>query len=197
MNKRTKVDTLEKWHREEARVQAGEWCDVRMCVCVCVRAQKATCTLQWDEEKLQQLPRIAAGKKKKSSWKFQSQFQCILRFSFTHSAYFPFLSAFPSPLLSPSLSLSFYLRLTHSCIDTSPPRLNSLLPLSDSTSLSRRLPVHCLSFLLHYFSRKELTASQSRLLLAKVFSPPIKNGWTCSTSVLFSCIKLVKRVKWE
>lgn len=86
---------------------------------------------------------------------------------------------FSLPFLLPCslpLSLSFYLRLTHSCIDTSPPRLNSLLPLSDSTSLSRRLPVHCLSFLLHYFSRKELTASQSRLLLAKVFSPPIKNG---------------------
>lgn len=169
----------------------------RAYVCVCARSESHLyITMGWGEAAAATL-NCCWQKKKKSSWKFQSQFQCILRFSFTHSAYFPFLSAFPSPLLSPSLSLSFYLRLTHSCIDTSPPRLNSLLPLSDSTSLSRRLPVHCLSFLLHYFSRKELTASQSRLLLAKVFSPPIKNGWTCSTSVLFSCIKLVKRVKWE
>lgn len=165
-----------------------------VCVCVCALRKPPVHYNRMRRSCSSYLELLLA---KKSSWKFQSQFQCILRFSFTHSAYFPFLSAFPSPLLSPSLSLSFYLRLTHSCIDTSPPRLNSLLPLSDSTSLSRRLPVLCLSFLLHYFSRKELTASQSRLLLAKVFSPPIKNGWTCSTSVLFSCIKLVKRVKWE
>lgn len=145
-------------------------------MCVCVRAQKATCTLQWDEKKLQQLPRIAAGKKKKKVLENSSH-------SFSVSSVSPSptlpIFCFSLPFLLPCslpLSLSFYLRLTHSCIDTSPPRLNSLLPLSDSTSLSRRLPVLCLSFLLHYFSKKELTASQSRLLLAKVFSPPIKNG---------------------
>lgn len=148
------------------------------CVCVCVRAlRKPPVHYNGMRRSCSSYLELLLAKKKKK----------FLKIPVTVSVYPPFLlhplCLFSVSLclsfslaLSLSLSLSFYLRLTHSCIDTSPPRLNSLLPLSDSTSLSRRLPVHCLSFLLHYFSRKELTASQSRLLLAKVFSPPIKNG---------------------
>lgn len=46
---------------------------------------------------------------------------------------------------------------------------------------------------------RERTGSLSRLLLARVVSRQIKNGWTCRALVLFSCIKLVESegVKWE
>lgn len=105
----------------------------------------------------------------------------------THSVSFPF----PSP--SPSfLSILFFIfpTLTYSCILASHSKFTpsfSLPPLfflllSPSVVFCPPFLPSCTIFF------QERTGSQCRLLLARVVSHQIKNGWTSRAPVLFSCI---------
>lgn len=117
-----------------------------VCVCVCA-LRKPPVHYNGMRRSCSSYLELLLAKKKKSSWKFQSQFQCILRFSFTHSAYFLFLSAFPSPLLSPSLSLILLTAhtLLHRHLSTQakfpPPSLWFYLSISPSSCALPFLPL--------------------------------------------------------
>lgn len=164
---------------------------------ICVYwAQKATCTSYRDEEKLQQHT-IASGKK--SSSKFQTQFQCILSISFTYSLS---LSVFIP--LSISFSLSLFFHASHiSRIYTLllPRRMSSFFFTSLSPSLlSLRLLLFSFSsFLATLFFPGEKRVPVSAAAVARVVSRRIKNGWTRRAPVRFSCIEMLERggVKWE